>query len=150
MWSHLSPLKCAEVTNGCSGHQQRKYGRLIQQNQLKRKTSEEACLLCVEWVRCHRLSLFSLAIGLFHASISSWISFPFPLHSSHFVSNPKHSGHLTNGPNSLFHESTRALIIILFKLSITPPAVVLLAEASSGSLHNHPQAGTHSRSHYLA
>ena len=150
MWSHLSPLKCAEVTNGCSGHQQRKYGRLIQQNQLKRKASEEACLLCFEWVRCHRLSLFSLAIGLFHASISSWISFPFPLHSSHFVSNPKHSGHLANGPNSLFHESTRALIIILFKLSITPPAVVLLAEASSGSLHNHPQAGTHSRSHYLA
>lgn len=45
LWSHLSPLKCAEVCQGCSGRQQRKYGRLIQQNQLKKKASEEAMAL---------------------------------------------------------------------------------------------------------
>ena len=42
MWSHLSPLKCEEVCQGCSGRQQRKYGRLIQQNQREKKASGEA------------------------------------------------------------------------------------------------------------
>ena len=62
MWSHLSPLKCAEVTNGCSDHQQRKYGRLIQQNQLKRKASGEANELVVHAFKAQRANIISTVL----------------------------------------------------------------------------------------
>lgn len=143
MWSHLSPLKCAEVTNGCSGHQQRKYGRLIQQNQLKRKASEEACLLCVELVR-HHSNPANLERGNDKNTVRIAITPPIIIDTMCFAI------FITSPPSSPVPALHRHSVPCLWQVHEKPPAAVLLAVASSGLHDRHsrfqPTTGRHSMS----